>query len=87
MDRHRKITEEHIYALQDDSLKNVITEDEYQGIIEEISVSDLTDEDIENFFKYTLPRVAKIDKFGLELVHFLSMQIHELENLRKDINN
>lgn len=83
MDRHRKITEEHVYALQDESLQKVITEDEFQDIIEELSYSDLSDEDINNFFKYTLPRVGKIDKFGIELVHFLSEQIRDLENLIK----
>ncbi len=84
MEKHRIITEKHIYALQDESVQEVISEDEFNSIIEELAVSDLSTEDVDNFFKHTLSRVAKIDKVGIELVHELSMQIHDIERCKND---
>lgn len=79
-EKHVRLCENHIYVLQPSVITNKITEDEFSLILKELTDSKLDGKDVDVFIERTLPRVLKIDKYGIELIHHLSLEIEKLEN-------
>lgn len=77
--KHVQLCENHIYVLQPPSITDRISEEEFTDILKELTDSNLTVIDSKSFINNTLPRVALIDKYGIELIHHLTKEIEKLE--------